>query len=208
MKRIYDVVDEVSALWKSKLVDDVMDTSATDLKSYDLLVKLCATKSKTYRDLHIDKGMKKKTGLKKIFDLCTRYDKLYPYDTFIQKSQLDDICKEHNYSFGAISLYKGEIKDSLITHLLKKKNALDDDDAIFYIEDSTNNKAGFFSMAEIIEQGYEDTKRFYREKAEIKILAPLSLMEIKNWAAHPEPKLTGCSAFVHVVWGYLQIAAF
>jgi len=208
MKRIYDVVEEVCGSWKYKLINDVKDISDLDMSRYDMLGELGATNSKTYKDLQLVKKMNNKRELKRTLDLCNRYSELYPYDAFIQKTELDDICKKHNYLFGSISMYSGEIKDLLSMHILRKKNLLDENDSIFYLEDSSNNKAGFFSMAEIIEQGYEDETRFYKEKAEIKVLAPIALMELQKWSAHPEPKSTGCAAFLHVVRGYLQICSF
>ena len=208
MERIYDVVELVSTRAKERLMHVLSDVSASEMKTYAMLKELDFTKSKTYCDLCEGKnGMSKKVLAARLIDLYDGYAKGYPYDAFMQKSELDDICKERNYTFDKLSSYRGSVNDAVLSHCIKKRDNLLEKDAIFYVENTENNTSGYFSMEEINDNGYNENK-FKKRKTTLLILAPKELMESAQWYGKLPAGATGCSIFVHVLNGYLQICCF
>jgi len=207
MERVYDIVQATSKKWREQLEIDVEVINDGVLR-YDMLADAGAINCKTYITLQQDGKSNKKLEFTKTLNISDRYSTKYKKQTFIQKKEIDKICADYNYDFGPIAYYRGDLKDNMIKTSIKKRNKLDKQDTIFYVEDRVDNKSGFFSVEEMDENGYHDEGRYLVETAQMKVLAPLGLMRPQAWIAHPTAKLKGCAIFLHVVHGYLMIGAF
>lgn len=58
--------------------------------------------------------------------LAEKYAQKYPFNKFITKKQIDQICKKHKLLFGPVSIYKGSIPPKSVNDILNFK--VDDSD--------------------------------------------------------------------------------
>lgn len=208
MERIFDLISKESNDWLNKVAEQTQETSGEDVRAYNALVELSAISSKSYEELHTAKNLKEIIHNKKILDLAVTYYRAYPYDAFIKMSTINDLCKNLNYSFSSISDYTGPLARVLVDYVLKKRESLHEDHAVFYVVDKTNKESGWFTRELMMSHGYDDEKRYSSRKADAWIVAPTKQVQASKWISNVTPKAKGCAVLLRVDNGYLMIAAF